>query len=144
VTRRSLAVATAIVIGGALVVGGVLMTSPLVAPSRSADPLAFPVPTLPPPQGSDCHDAGGSGTLARHPQAGLVLAEPGQPPLFTFWPHGYFGRLTEDGADLLDGDGRVVARTGDRVNVGGGMIRMNGLEGFGVCHQPIDVRPARP
>jgi hypothetical protein len=65
-------------------------------------------------------------------------------PEFVYWPHGFHARLTEEGAELLDRNGRVVAHTGDEVRAAGGLARFGGREGFAVCPTDLHFEPADP
>ncbi len=66
-----------------------------------------------------CMDALMGGTLARHPQSGLGIANEGeQTPVE--WPFGYTARLVSGGVILFDETGKAVAREGDAITVGGG------------------------
>jgi hypothetical protein len=109
-------------------------------PPREGDLVM--IPTLPPavPDGAGniaCHLALLEGRLVAHPRWGLA-AEAGTGPLPVLWPHGWVGRISGDGMELLDHRGRPVARTGDRFDAGGGTATVDGLEGFGVC--PAEIR----
>jgi hypothetical protein len=86
-----------------------------------------------------CNEALLSGRLVAHPQWGIAV-EGG----LVFWPNGYVGRIAGDRIELLDDKGRVVARTGDQIEAGGGQATINGLDGFAVCPGVSRVQPAEP
>jgi hypothetical protein len=91
------------------------------APEPTA--VLFQVPTQqpPPPGGAVCMDALNSGTLVADARWGIALGEGDAPTLQVMWPTGYVGRRTADGAvELLDENGVVVGRVGDKVTIGGG------------------------
>ena len=52
------------------------------------------------------------------------------------WPSGYFGRKAAGGVEILDPGGRVVARTGTRVRLGGGEIE-SGI--WLACPDPVTL-----
>ena len=66
-----------------------------------------------------CMDALIGGTLARHPQSGLGIANEGeQTPVE--WPFRYSARVVEGRVILFDETGKAVAAEGDEITVGGG------------------------
>ena len=67
-----------------------------------------------------CELALTSGSLERHPQTGLGIAN-GDGVLAVEWPFGYTARTDVNLLQLVDERGQVVAREHDRVNVGGSM-----------------------
>lgn len=67
-----------------------------------------------------CMDALIGGTLARHPQSGLGITSADGQSTPVEWPFGYTARAEGDRIALLDAEGRVVAREGDQIQVGGG------------------------
>ena len=66
-----------------------------------------------------------TGTLARVVQSGLGLTTPGQPAVAVEWPFRYSARDEGGRIALLDETGVVVAREGDKVQMGGGMGQFN-------------------
>ena len=62
-----------------------------------------------------------SGTLARHPETGLGIADPDGTVQPVEWPFGYSARTEVSQTVLLDETGKVVAREGDQVEIGGGL-----------------------
>jgi len=90
-----------------------------------------------------CNGALLSGQLVAHPEWHLAVAG-GDGPQLVFWPNGYSGLIADDGIELLDADGGVVARTGDHIEAGGGMTMIDGRDGFGVCPVGIEVVPGAP
>jgi hypothetical protein len=68
-----------------------------------------------------CDDALISGVLATHPASGLGIAAPDGTATPVEWPFGWSARNEAGRVALLDATGKVVAREGDRVTVGGGL-----------------------
>jgi hypothetical protein len=68
-----------------------------------------------------CMDALMQGTLAKHAQTGLGIAEQDGVVLPVEWPFGYTARIEVSKIVLVDEKGFVVAREGDLMQVGGGM-----------------------
>jgi hypothetical protein len=68
-----------------------------------------------------CMDALMGGTLAKHAQTGLGIADQDGAVIPVEWPFGYSARMESAKVALVDGSGMVVAREGDRIQVGGGM-----------------------
>jgi hypothetical protein len=60
------------------------------------------------------------GTLAEHPQSGLGVTSADGQATAVEWPFGYTARNDMGSLLLVDERGRVVAREGDEVSVGGG------------------------
>ena len=87
------------------------------------EPILIQVPTQPPdPAGNNaCMAALLTGTLVIDARWGLAVAPADAPVMKVVWPNGYVGRHLDGVTELLDGHGRVVARAGDRVEVGGGI-----------------------
>jgi hypothetical protein len=54
------------------------------------------------------------------------------------------GRVAGDRLELLDGNGQLVARTGDHLQAAGGFATIDGQEGFNVCPVGIVVAPGPP
>lgn len=87
------------------------------APASAAQ--AFGIRTAPvEPQA--CMDALLGGTLARHAQSGLGVASADGQQTAVEWPFRYSARLEGGRVVLLDETGKVVAREGDAITVGGG------------------------
>jgi len=57
----------------------------------------------------------------------------------TIWPRDYVGRIVGDRIELLDGDGRVLARTGDRIGITGDAFGTGDV--FVVCPGTVYVMP---
>jgi hypothetical protein len=85
-----------------------------------------------------CHTAGAGGQLVAHPAWGLAIQNATYPPQLIVWPHDYVGRIAGDHVQLLDDRGRVVARTGDWIEMGGGQTTFEGAQGFAAC--PVGIR----
>jgi hypothetical protein len=60
-----------------------------------------------------------SGTLAANPQSGLGI-DGSEAPIAVEWPFGYSARNELGKLVLLDETGKVLAREGDEVEIGGG------------------------
>jgi hypothetical protein len=61
------------------------------------------------------------GTLAKHAQTGLGIADQEGAVIPVEWPFGYSAHMEGVKIALVDASGMVVAREGDRIQVGGGM-----------------------
>ena len=127
-----------------LIVGiGLLLR--LIAPS-AAEPAGGKVRLLTelPPQfelaAPLCEASTTGGHLVPHPRWGLALQGQG-PPLMTIWPRDYVGRVAGDRIELLDGAGRVLARTGDQVAVTGKSLGTGNV--FVVCPGSVFVMPTQ-
>jgi hypothetical protein len=110
---------------------------------RRPDGEFIAIPTAPRAGGQGCRLALLDGTLILHPAWGVAVAG-GNKPQLVFWPNGFSAQLTEDGANLLDREGRVAAHTGDEVRAAGGLARFGGREGFAVCPTELHFEPAQP
>lgn len=120
--------------------------SPVPGP-RDGELVAVPTapPLVPDENGAViCNSALMSGVLVSHSEWGITVGGGAGEPLPVFWPNGYVGRIVGDRVELLDRGRRVVARTGDRIEAGGGLTTINGVEGFGICPGTIEVQPAEP
>jgi hypothetical protein len=105
----------------------------------------IPVPTQSPPPAiaigpEACPTALLEGRLVRHEELGVaVQGDPNFPPSIVAWPHGWAARDVDGTRELLDADGRVVAREGDLVSAGGGSYPPR--DWFHPCG-PIEFTPA--
>lgn len=61
------------------------------------------------------------GVLVADAESGVALREADGHVEIVIWPHGYSGRVGDPVA-VVDADGNVMARVGDRVRIGGGEI----------------------
>jgi hypothetical protein len=116
------ALAAVVILGGVMI--GVAIPAWLdeAGPSSSRVGDLVQVPTQrPEPSGEPalCMQALIQGTLARHAEYGLAIAN-GDTTTPVMWPHGYVAREGAAGLELLDAAGAVVAREGDVVQLGGG------------------------
>jgi len=117
----------------------------LVALSAAACAVPTPADLIPVPTSAPlplfgplaCHDALLEGELVADDEFGFVVAHSNGPSPVT-WPHGYVARDAPR-RELLDDSGRVVAREGDMVALGGGYV--DGSPGFTVCGR-FKVTPA--
>jgi hypothetical protein len=113
------------------------------APTPSAE--LIPVPTQTPAPAfafgpEACPQALLEGRLVRHDDLGVaVQGDPNFPPTIVAWPHGWAARDVDGTRELLDDDGRVVAREGDHVSAGGGSYPPR--DWFHPCG-PIEFTPA--
>jgi uncharacterized Zn-binding protein involved in type VI secretion len=93
-------------------------------PAPATDLIAVPTQTPGPPIDlgpQACPTALLEGMLVRHDEAGVAVhGDPNFPPSVVAWPHGWAARDVDGVRELLDADGRVVAREGDFVSAGGG------------------------
>jgi len=87
----------------------------IAVPTQSPGPFLVTGP-------QECPAALLEGTLITHDQAGLAVQndDPLIPPSAVIWPNGWAARDIGSTRELLDGNGTVVAREGDRVRAGGG------------------------
>ncbi len=81
-------------------------------------------------------DALMTGTLARHPQSGLGITGTDGQSMAVEWPFRYSARLETGRIVLVDETGKVVAREGDEISVGGGF----GNAFWHACG-PVNVNP---
>jgi hypothetical protein len=102
----------------------------IAVPTQSQPPLIDVGPVA-------CPQALVEGELVADDEVGFVV-EAGDFSTTVIWPHGFVARDAER-RELLDGSGRVIAREGDHVALGGGDSGV--LPGFVVCGQ-LDVTPA--
>jgi hypothetical protein len=140
-----IAVAIGLALMAVLVVNGLNQHSPEGEGSPFGVLVAIPTAPVPVPAENGavfCNLAGLSGELVSHPRWGIAVGGGPGEPLAVFWPNGWVGRTANDGIELLDAQGRVVARTGDQIKAAGGMTTINGVEGFGICPVRIEFQPA--
>ena len=109
------------------VIAGCKAAQQTPSPSASISPepsgSLFAVPTDLPDLGTTprpCAAAAIDGVLLGDETSGFVLLESSGLVQVVIWPHGYVGRKTAAGRELVDGEGKVVARERDHVLLGGG------------------------
>ena len=122
---------------------GAASPSPTPEPTPSAAiGEAFAIRTAAaPPQA--CMDALVSGKLVQHPASGLGIGIVGSPALAVEWPFGWTARVQVGRVVLLDETGKVVAREGDDVQMGGGQGALPGLNAIWFTCGGLEVtRPA--
>lgn len=102
------------------------------------------VPTAQRADGQGCRLALLEGTLIAHADWGVAVGGQNAAPQLVFWPNGWSARLTDEGADLVDRQGHVVAHTGDRVRAAGGLAEFGGREGFAVCATDLHFEDTNP
>ena len=98
-------------------------------------PTSAPAPLFGP---AECPAADLQGELVADDESGFVVARVDGVSSAVTWPHGYVARDAPR-RELLDDSGRVVAREGDFVALGGG--EGSAGPGFVVCGQ-FEVTPA--
>lgn len=102
-----LGVVVAVLVVGALILGSFGAPVPLL--TNSGEPV--------------CDLDGTTGMLIVDPKAGtaIVQEDHGQGTVPVVWPAGYAARKSGDQVEVLDTTGHVVARTGQRYFIGGGV-----------------------
>jgi hypothetical protein len=85
-----------------------------------------------------CDAALVAGWLVSSRESGLALQQPGEPNLPVTWPFGYRTGSFVGGLELQDENGRVLAREGEFVEVGGGL---GGDGSFIACAGTVRVVP---
>lgn len=111
---------------------GDLISIPTAAPLVDAEGRAL------------CHGALLTGRLVADPAWGLAVQAGSDAPQRIVWPFGYAGRISGDRIELLDHSGRVIARSGDSIEMGGPAANVGAVEGFGACPNGIKVTGAQP
>jgi hypothetical protein len=106
----SLLIVVALAVAACSTAASAAPTTPAVAP--------FPLRTAP-VQPQACMDALIGGTLARNPASGLGIANADEATAVE-WPFRYSARSELGRIVLVDETGKVVAREGDEITVGGG------------------------
>jgi len=115
--------------------------SPTVAPSPTPNAAAFAIRTAAaPPQA--CMDALISGRLVQHPASGLGIGIAGSPALPVEWPFNWSARVEAGRVVLLDDTGKIAAREGDEVQMGGGQGALPGLNAIWFTCGPVTVTKA--
>lgn len=96
-------------------------TTPSSAPaSATAQPAAaVALRTWVPSSPEGCPMARTEGTLVRQPQSGAGLRDNAGAVWQVVWPTDYVARDEAGRLAVLDGGGNVIAREGDRVEIGG-------------------------
>jgi hypothetical protein len=115
------------------------------APSLDPGVVMVPVPTQSPPPAVPpaevaCRLALLAGTLVAHDEVGIAVEGGVGGPQAVVWPHGWVARDVDGVRELLDAEGRVVAREGDFVSAAGGLSPPR--DWFAVCGE-ITFRAAR-
>jgi hypothetical protein len=106
---------------------------------KQASPTVIPIATQPRAEGEiACMTALLEGTLVQDARTGLGVAGRDGPVVPVIWPNGW---VAIDGVPvtLVAADGRVVARVGDRIALGGGMVPPG--ETWLTCPTDIKVGP---
>ena len=89
------------------------------ATQAPATPVAFAIKTAP-AAAQICMEALAGGKLSPHPQSGLGLTTADGQSMPVEWPFGYRSWIVEGRTVLVDETGKIVAKVGDEVTVGGG------------------------
>jgi hypothetical protein len=86
----------------------------------------WPVPLLTAPDDGmvGCYTSGTDGVLTADATYGTAIVE-NEAPIPVMWPHGFTGRRSGYQVEVVDSSGHVVARTGTRVQIGGGYTGEN-------------------
>ena len=100
----------------------VVLAACSAAPAVTVAPTVAPNVALrtAPVANAACMDALMSGALARHPQTGLGITSAEGQANAVEWPFGYSARNEGGRIVLVDATSKVVAREGDKIQVGGG------------------------
>ena len=113
---------------------GVVLTVAVAACAGTASraPTPAPTPPLATPVGERfairtpvvepqaCMEALMSGTLTRNPQSGRGIMSADRRPTAVEWPFGYSATIASNRVSLFDKAGKLVAREGDEITIGGG------------------------
>jgi hypothetical protein len=67
-----------------------------------------------------CYTSGTGGELVTDPDTGTAIIEGSGRRIAVTWPLGWTGRSSGSEVEILDGSGKVVARTGTQVSLMGG------------------------
>lgn len=119
-TRRLLAgILIGIAIAACSGAPGASPSGPATPGAASAGPQAFALRTAA-VQPQACMDALMGGRLAKHAQSGLGITSADGTSSAVEWPFRYSARVELGRVILLDETGKVVAREGDDITVGGG------------------------
>jgi hypothetical protein len=98
----------------------------LVLLAAIAVSFLWPVPLLTAPDDGmvGCYTSGTSGVLTTDATYGTAIIE-NEAAIPVMWPHGFTGRNSGYQVEVVDTSGHVVARTGTRVQIGGGYTGEN-------------------
>jgi hypothetical protein len=94
--------------------GGLVLASIILAGCSSMQLRTAPVPA------QACMDALLGGTLMTNDRSGLGVTSTDGTSTAVEWPFGYAARTELGGTVLVDETGKVVAKVGDEISVGGG------------------------
>jgi hypothetical protein len=83
-----------------------------------------------------------TGKLIQHAASGLGIGLIGNPALPVEWPFRWSARVEGGRVALLDEMGKVVAREGDEVQMGGGQGALPGLSAIWFTCGPVAVTKA--
>ncbi|HJQ87519.1 MAG TPA: hypothetical protein VJ820_08675 [Propionibacteriaceae bacterium] len=134
-----IAIAAAAVAGAILVVA--LSTALLSSAVYSGPGEVVAVPTFEPvPDFAPCPQAVIEGNLTADDGWGVILEGTAWGDIPAIWPHGFFAVQEGDTLTLRNVDLEAVARAGDKITAGGGVITVDGVEMARVCSH-IEVLP---
>ena len=102
-----------------LAVAAVLLAGCTADQSPTPSPESIALLTEPAPAQA-CMEALAMGTLVFDPRSTLAIGGPSGERTPVMWPFGYSARLVDGTLELLDNRGQLVAREGDRIEMGGG------------------------
>jgi hypothetical protein len=83
-----------------------------------------------------------SGRHVQHPASGLGVGIAGSPALPVEWPFNWSARVEAGRVVLLDDTGKIAAREGDEVQMGGGQGALPGLNAIWFTCGPVTVTKA--
>lgn len=126
--RRRLRVSATVLASAAAVVVAALLVAGLLPPRTTGsagpgDGMPLPIPTSQWREGDDGMAALLKGVLLLRSDRCLVVVSPESETVIA-WPAGFTAVQRDGGADVLGGDGSVVARTGEQISLGGGEGRV--------------------
>jgi hypothetical protein len=86
-----------------------------------------------------CYTSGTVGDLVTDPAAGVAIVEKTGARYMVMWPSGYMGQRAGSEVEVLNREGRVIARTGTHVSIDGGYSQ----GGWVTCGAQVEVVPAK-
>jgi hypothetical protein len=87
----------------------------------------------------NCYTSGTVGDLVVDPAAGVAIVEKTGARYMVMWPSGYMGQRAGSEIEVLNREGKVIARTGTHVSIDGGYSQ----GGWVTCGAKVEVVPAR-
>jgi len=86
-----------------------------------------------------CYTSGTVGDLVVDPAAGVAIVEKTGARYMVMWPSGYMGQRAGSEIEVLNREGKVIARTGTHVSIDGGYSQ----GGWVTCGAQVEVVPPR-